>query len=107
MRVRLNLHCFATHSLEDGIDINTVQRLLGHMKIQTTMIYLYALESINGIITSPLDNIVQKRLSADNKLKYTYNYNREPEIKQDASPIHYIYNNHFHFKNKIGPPIRN
>lgn len=48
-------HCFATHLLESGVDIHTIQRLLGHGHISTTMRYFHlAQQSLTGA-TSPLE----------------------------------------------------
>jgi len=48
-------HSFATQMLRDGYDIRTVQQLLGHKDVRTTMIYLHVVDQVGFHVRSPLD----------------------------------------------------
>ena len=50
-------HCFATHLLEQGVDIYIIKRFLGHINIQTTLIYLHLVPDRMAEVTSPLDQM--------------------------------------------------
>lgn len=58
-------HSFATHLLNSGCDIHTIKILLGHAKIETTMVYLHLQQSKRASLVSPLDRLMQADEAAE------------------------------------------
>jgi site-specific recombinase XerD len=54
-------HCFATHMLEDGNDLYAIKKLLGHVRIDTTVWYAQLADSKVLKLKSPIDSLPKRR----------------------------------------------
>ncbi|MEJ7766431.1 MAG: tyrosine-type recombinase/integrase [Chitinophagaceae bacterium] len=60
VHTRMLRHTYATHLLEDGVNIITVQKMMGHVNIESTMIYLHVCQTPDQFPNSPLDKVFAK-----------------------------------------------
>lgn len=79
-------HSYATHLLEDGLDIISIKELLGHERIETTLVYLHVANYTRQQKMSPLDTLF-KELSDDDLNKYKEKYTELSILKNSRAVV--------------------